>query len=135
MGSRRHFSERSAATLKRRCRSGKTYLRLNIRTDDGDAAQWINVTCFDQQAIEAVDRLVKGARLYCEGSIKLDEWAASDGTKRTGLSCLSWHCRLSQIGRNRPSKSSISVAAGTNSKPTRSAAVAGDRDLNDEIPW
>jgi single-stranded DNA-binding protein len=109
-------------------KAGKPYLRLNLRTGDGDSAQWINVTCFDQQAIKAVDKLVKGARIYCEGSIKLDEWIASDGTKKHGLSCLSWHCRLSQIGRNRPKRSENTI--GAKSQP------AGDgADLNDEIPF
>jgi single-stranded DNA-binding protein len=70
-------------------KAGKPYLRLNIRAGDGDVAQWVSVTCFDQKAIEAVDKLVKGARIYCEGSIKLDEWSAGDGTKKHGLSCAS----------------------------------------------
>ena len=82
--------------------AGKAYLRLNIRTGDGNAAQWINAMCFDADAIAQAERLCKGARLYIEGTIKLDEWTGQDGAKRHGLSLLSWHCRLSQIGRNRP---------------------------------
>jgi len=46
--------------------------------------------------------MVAGARVYVEGILKLDEWTAQDGTKRHGLSVMSWHCRLSQIGRNKP---------------------------------
>jgi single-stranded DNA-binding protein len=82
--------------------AGKPYLRLNIRTGDGDAAQWINAMCFDAAAIAQAERLCKGARVYIEGTLKLDEWTGQDGAKRHGLSLLSWHCRLSQIGRNRP---------------------------------
>jgi single-stranded DNA-binding protein len=83
-------------------KNGKPYLRLNIRVGEGDAAQWINVTSFDAQAIEMAEKLVKGARVYVEGKLGLDEWTGQDGNKRVGLSCMSWHTRLSQIGRNRP---------------------------------
>jgi single-strand DNA-binding protein len=82
--------------------AGKSYLRLNIRTGDGDAAQWISTMCFDPEAIAVADKMVKGARVYIEGTLKLDEWTGQDGAKRHGISLMSWHCRLSQIGRNRP---------------------------------
>jgi single-stranded DNA-binding protein len=82
--------------------AGKPYLRLNIRTGDGDAAQWINAMCFDADAIAQAEQLRKGAAVYIEGTLKLDEWTGQDGAKRHGLSLMSWHCRLSQIGRNRP---------------------------------
>jgi single-stranded DNA-binding protein len=84
--------------------AGKPYLRLNIRIGDGDAVQWINAMTFDPDAIAVADKMVKGARVYIEGSIKLDEWTGQDGAKHHGLSLMSWHCRLSQIGRNRPSR-------------------------------
>jgi single-stranded DNA-binding protein len=84
--------------------AGKPYLRLNIRTGDGDAAQWINAMCFDPEAIAVADKMVKGRPVYIEGTIKLDEWTGQDGARRHGLSLMSWHCRLSQIGRNRPSR-------------------------------
>ncbi|HZR74556.1 single-stranded DNA-binding protein [Bradyrhizobium sp.] len=84
--------------------AGKRYLRMNVRIGDGDAVQWVNVTVFDPAAIEAADKLVKGARVYIEGRLSLDEWTAQDGAKRHGLSAASWHCRLSQIGRNKPKR-------------------------------
>jgi single-stranded DNA-binding protein len=90
-------------------KAGKAYLRLAVRV--GDAAQWINCTVFDPEAITAADKFAKGAAVYCEGSIKLDEWTAADGTARHGLSCMSWHTRLAQIGRNKPPKERKPVAA------------------------
>jgi single-stranded DNA-binding protein len=107
--------------------AGKPYLRLNIRTGDGDAAQWISAMCFDTDAIAQAERLHKGARVYIEGTIKLDEWTGQDGAKRHGLSLMSWHCRLSQIGRNRPSRAASAredrpKAAGTG----RARAAASD---------
>jgi single-stranded DNA-binding protein len=83
-------------------KSGKNYLRLNVRIGDGDDAQWFNVTSFDQHALAAVDRLVKGARVYVEGSLKLDKWTGQDGTERQSLSYMARLTRLPKIGRNRP---------------------------------
>ena len=77
-------------------KSGRSYLRLNVACGEGEATQWITAMVFDESAIAVADKLVKGARVYLEGKLSLNEWTASDGT---GLSVLSWHCRLSQIGR------------------------------------
>jgi single-stranded DNA-binding protein len=70
--------------------------------------------------------LLKGARVYLEGRLSLNEWTASDGTTRTGLSILSWHCRLAQIGRAKvkPEKS----------KPAPQSAPAGAA-FDDPIPF
>jgi single-stranded DNA-binding protein len=83
-------------------KNGKPYIRMTVRCGDGDGAQWINCTVFDPEAIAAADKFTKGAAVYCEGSISLNEWTAADGTARHGLSCMSWHCRLAAIGRNKP---------------------------------
>jgi single-strand DNA-binding protein len=82
--------------------SGKQYLRLNLRVGDGDAVQWVNAMTFDADAIAVADKMRKGARVYIEGKLSLDEWTGQDGAKRHRLSLMSGHCRLSQIGRNRP---------------------------------
>jgi single-stranded DNA-binding protein len=79
----------------------KSYVRLNVRVGQADA-QWVNVLCFDQQAIESAGRLIKGAKVYVEGGgLKIDQWTGQDGATRHGLSCMSGHCRLAEIGRNR----------------------------------
>jgi single-strand DNA-binding protein len=80
-------------------KSGRSYLRLNVACGEGEATQWITAMVFDERAIAVADKLVKGARVYLEGKLSLNEWTAQDGTTRTGLSVMSWHCRLSQIGR------------------------------------
>jgi single-stranded DNA-binding protein len=84
--------------------AGKTYLHLNVRVGDGDSAHWISTMVFDQDAIAAAEKLTKGARVYVEGRLSVNEWAGQDGAKRHGLSVMSWHRRLSAIGRNRPRK-------------------------------
>ena len=130
--------------------AGKPYLRLNIRTGDGDAAQWVNAMCFDAEAIAQAERLCKGARVYIEGTIKLDEWTGQDGARRHGLSLMSWHCRLSQIGRNRPRRDDRPKAAasgraradasayapiGAESRPSVPQPPKGHPAFDDDIPF
>ena len=106
-------------------KNGKPYLRLNISCGEGDATQWVSATVFDERAIAVADKLVKGARVYLEGKLSLNEWTASDGT---GLSVLSWHCRLAQIGRAK-AKSEKPKAA-----PQPAPASAG-AEFDDDIPF
>jgi hypothetical protein len=49
--------------------SGKSYLRLNLRVGDGDAAQWVSAMTFDPDAIAIADKMVKGCRIYIEGRL------------------------------------------------------------------
>jgi hypothetical protein len=114
---------------------GKPYLRLSVRVGDAEA-QYVNVLCFDQQAIDQVARLTKGSKVYVEGGgLKIDEWTGSDGAKRHGLSCMSWHCRLAQIGRNKPAAkrkiTTVDVAT-----PSRAVPPSGRGDFyNDPVPF
>lgn len=110
-------------------KNGKQYLRLNVRVGEADA-QWITVTVFDEKAIEVADQLTKGSRVYVEGGgLKIDEWTGQDGATRHGLSCMSWHCRLSEIGRNKPKRD----------RPARSSrpapASSGNSFHSDDIPF
>jgi len=112
-------------------KTGKPYLRAGVRVGDGEGAQWVNVTAFDEKAIATADGFVKGARVYVEGRLSLDQWTAQDGAARTGLSCMSWHCRLAQIGRNKPKRQRDSSEQPNNQAAP--ALVGGD--LDDEIPF
>ena len=73
-------------------------------------------------------KLVKGARVYLEGRLQLSEWTDRDGKPRHGLSIMSWHCRLSRIGRNKPDR---------NKKEREFGSVSGNdsAELDDEIPF
>jgi single stranded DNA-binding protein len=120
-------------------KNGKEYLRINVRCGDGDTAQWINAMTFDPEAIAAADRLVKGSRVYIEGTLRLDSWTGQDGAERHGLSVMSWHCKLAAIGRNRPKRESgdSEQRPESHSSSDRDTRVRGtaDRDLDDEIPF
>lgn len=109
-------------------KSGKPYLRFTARVGDGDNAQWVSVMAFGPEAIAFKDRMVKGARVYVEGKIAFSEWTGHDGIMRHGLSMVSWHCRLSQIGRNKPKRESTKSALQC---PSPQPAP----DLNDDLPW
>ena len=109
-------------------KTGKQYLRLNVRVGDGDAVQWVNATVFDTEAIGVAERLTKSSRVYLEGRLTLDEWSGQDGAKRHGLSLMAGHCRLAQIGRNKPRREMPASVA-------RPYAPDGNADLNDDIPF
>jgi single-stranded DNA-binding protein len=84
-------------------KNGKPYLRLNVRVGDGDSAQWASAMVFDADAIAIIDRLVKGARVYVEGSITLNEWTGQDGEKRAGLNVSPGIVASPQSGGTNPS--------------------------------
>jgi single-stranded DNA-binding protein len=107
--------------------AGKPYLRIiGLRIGDGDKAQWASVTAFDKDAIATAGKFAKGAAVYVEGRLTLDKWKATDGSDRSGLSVMSWHCRLAQIGRNKTKRTRHTTA------PSVAAGVA---DFDDEMPW
>jgi single-stranded DNA-binding protein len=108
-------------------KAGKTYLRINLRVGDGDEAQFVNAMIFDTTAIETADKLTKGAGVYLEGKLSVDEWTGKDGAKRHGISIMSSHCRLAQIGRNKPKREKSTSAA--------SPYAPSGTDLDDEIPF
>ena len=110
-------------------KSGKSYLRFSARVGDGDGVSWVSVMAFDQRATEAAEKFAKGARVYVEGTIRLEEWTGQDGAVRHGLSCMSWHCRLSEIGRNKPKRE-----RRTTEKPHASMPRANDFH-DDAIPF
>jgi single-strand DNA-binding protein len=108
-------------------KNGKPYLRLNVACSEGETTTWVNAMVFDDRAIAVADGFVKGARVYLEGKLSLNEWTASDGTTRTGLSVMSWHCRLCQIGRAK-------VKLLEKPKPAPQSAPAG-APFDDEITF
>jgi single-stranded DNA-binding protein len=122
-------------------KNGKSYLRLNVRTGDGDSAQWVSAMVFDPEAVSLASKFIKGVRVYIEGSMKLDAWTGQDGKERHGLSVMSWHARLAAIGKNKSSKpvavTDTSVASQSTEPRDRQVRVRGtaDSELNDEVPF
>jgi single-stranded DNA-binding protein len=99
-------------------KSGKQYLSMNMRVGDGDGGQWISVRLFGECATDLMSKaLLKGTAVYIEGSLRLDTWEAADGSKKSGLSCMSWFARPSAIGNRKPKRERTSKP-----KPTGQAA-------------
>jgi single-stranded DNA-binding protein len=110
-------------------KAAKPYLRLNVRVGDGDTTQWVSVLAFDPRAIEQADKFMKGARVYVEGRLSADEWTNAEGVKRFGFSVMSWHCRLSELGRNK------SARKNGDAKPPAQGTSAAAKDFDDQIPF
>jgi single-strand DNA-binding protein len=118
----------------RTSKNGNAYATLSIavtvgQDDNGrEATQWVRVTCFGDTAERVVATAKKGARLYAEGSLTLNQWTTHDGQARTDLQVSAWKVeKLGQIGRNRPKR---------DTSAQRRAAPTDDRfALNDEIPF
>jgi single-stranded DNA-binding protein len=94
------------------------------------------------EALALAAKFIKGARVYLEGTLKLNAWTAADGVQRHGLSAMSWHTRLAAIGKNKPAKHSDRGADQTTAPPSsaaddRQGRVRGTAhdDLDDEIPF
>jgi single-stranded DNA-binding protein len=113
-------------------KAGKPCLRLNVRVGDGDDAQWVSVLSFDERAIDVTDKFVAGARVYVEGKLSTSEWTDKEGKLRFGLSAMSWHCRMSQIGRNKTRERDKERYASPRSAPAGRLPASGN-DLDDEI--
>jgi single-stranded DNA-binding protein len=69
--------------------NGKPWVRLRVGVGKGDEVQWVSVAVFGAAA-KAAGQLLKGDRVYVEGSIKLDSWRGKDGVERNGLSVTSF---------------------------------------------
>ena len=89
--------------------AGKPMCSVSIAIADAKRAEdapteWLKVVCFGELADEMAPKLTKGTEVYAEGRLKLNQWAAADGTARSGLELIAWTIQpMGQLGRRRPS--------------------------------
>jgi single-stranded DNA-binding protein len=114
-------------------KNNKQYARVSIRSGDGDNAQFVSIMYFGADAADLAPKLVKGAAIYCEGSLRLDEWTGQDGAKRSGLSVMSFHCRIAEIGRHKPARDPSTRAQGR--PDDRAGSPDKADDFNDDISF
>jgi len=89
------------ADARTAAKSGKPWTRLRVGVGKDDDVQWLSVSVFGKAA-EAAAQLVKGDRIYCEGSIKLDTWRGNDGVERHTLAVAAFKCEQThKIGKAR----------------------------------
>jgi single-stranded DNA-binding protein len=112
----------------------KPYLRFTARVGDGDQAQFVSVMYFGDDAAEL--RMAQGTRVYVEGSLRLDKWE-KDGQPRSGLSVMSFHARIAEIGRNRPKRQrKPSITTVDVATPSSAASPSGRGNFyDDSIPF
>jgi single-strand DNA-binding protein len=104
-------------------------------SEEGNSSQWVRVALFGEQAEELAHRLVKGAKVYCEGKLSLTTWQGKDGQQHTGLNASARLVQpLGQIGRSRPRKPRVMKKPGATTRrpPLERAAVD---EFNDPIPF
>jgi single-strand DNA-binding protein len=118
-------------------KAGKHYLRFTARVGDG----WVAVMTFDDRALEVRDKFVKGARVYVEGRLSLNQWTDRAGAQKVGLSVISFHTHLAAIGRNKSKRSDDSerprAAASRQREMELTTPRTADetRDFDDDIPF
>jgi single-stranded DNA-binding protein len=114
----------------RTSQAGKQWVRLRVGVGKDDAVQWVSVAVFGTAA-QAAAELVKGDRVYIEGTIKLDTWRGNDGAERHGLSVASFKLgKTHQIGRNRPKRERSEHA-----RHRGASSAAGGGFPSDPIPF
>jgi single-strand DNA-binding protein len=97
----------------------KPYVRFSAAVGEGEDTQWVQVIFVGGKAAETAPTLTKGARVYCEGNIKLNTWQDQQGQQRHALQAMVWRCKLVfAIGeRKPPRKPAVSQDAGEPSSP------------------
>ena len=87
-------------------KAGTPWASLSVGVGESEALQWVRVAVFGEMA-EAIRALPKGAKVYVEGRLKLEEWTGKDGVARHGLNVAATLVQpIGQIGKKRTSKAS-----------------------------
>lgn len=73
---------------------GTHYANVSIAVSTGkDQSQWFDVVAYDKQA-EWLARATKGAVVYVEGPVTLNQYQAKDGSQRASLSVTAYQVRV-----------------------------------------
>jgi single-strand DNA-binding protein len=122
----------------RTSRAGKPFVSMSVAVDDkahdGEkSTQWVMVTAFGEQAERLCRSPLKGARVYAEGILRLEEWTPENGEKRFSLKLAAFKCErvgASAIGRNRERRSNSNETTRNCQSP-----LTDRRDFNDRLPF
>lgn len=98
----------------RETKAGKPWLNFGATIGHGDAAEYVQVSAFEQLAVDLAPLLAKGAKVYAEGRLSTSKWTDRDGKERVTLNLGAWRVELlGRIGRNRPKRSGTNGSATT----------------------
>lgn len=123
--------------------SGALWGSFSVAVGHGDEATWVRVSVFGDLARDLSERLQKGDRVYCEGSLKLATWTSRDGETRTGLQLAAHHVTRMKPKANKPKPKGNPAAAGyakpldTDARPARQmySHTPARLDADAEIPF
>ena len=90
---------------------------------------------FGDVAASLEGRIAKGSKVYCEGSIRLNNWQSGQGEARSGLSISAKRCDLiGAIGRQRAATGATAPTARQKAEAAFAPAGAG-KPFDDELPF
>lgn len=73
---------------------GTHYANVSLAVSTGkDQSQWFDVVAYDKQA-EWLARATKGAVVYVEGPVTLNQYQGKDGSQKSSLSVTAYQVRL-----------------------------------------
>jgi single-stranded DNA-binding protein len=86
-------------------KAGKRYATFSLGVGEGDARQWVRVTCFAESAEKVAQQLRKGQKAYIEGSLELGIWQPDGRPPALNINVAARRVEvLGRIGRNRPKR-------------------------------
>jgi single-strand DNA-binding protein len=93
---------------RKTAKSGNAFAVMNVAVTVGkddagkDTTQWVRVACFGKVAEDIAARAAKSDRVYCEGTLTLNQWNDAHGEVRHGLNVAAWKVeKVAAIGKNR----------------------------------
>jgi single-strand DNA-binding protein len=133
--------------------NGAPFLTFNLAVDDAKKAEdapteWLRVVCFGEMAEDLAPRLIKGARVYAEGRVRLESWTTREQEQRSTLKLMAWVVQPMGVESRRPRQAGPARTGGPAQQPRRMpeamAVGAGrntraqlglDDDDNETLPW
>jgi single-strand DNA-binding protein len=87
--------------------NGHPLLAFSLAADDskraeGEPTEWLRVVVFGERAEELHRQIGKGARVYAEGRLRLEQWTGRDGDQRASLKLTAWIVQPMGLESRRP---------------------------------
>jgi single stranded DNA-binding protein len=118
--------------------SGKRYVTFSVAVDQNEhhteerpeapETTWVKVVAFEELAhrLEDEGRLAKGAQVYVEGRLKLEEWYSAQGEHRASLAVSAWTVQvMGRIGRRRATAAGAGGRLMTTNRKFRRCPACG----------
>lgn len=95
----------------RTSKAGKPWMSVGITVGNGDDRQYVQAAVFGDLAKSLDGKLTKGAKVYAEGHLRLNEYE-KDGVKKSSLNMACTRLdRTHMIGKQSPERQKVARAA------------------------